>query len=174
MFRRRTHGVHWPLKRVKMAMSEQHFSTTVGSDDPSSLFIMVSSEVITALSGKKRPPVRVTLNGAYTYRSTVSVYGGRYYLPIRREIREACGLAPGMPVEVTLTLDDEPRQIEIPDDLAAAFAGDPGAQDAFDRLSFTHRREYVEWVTSAKREETRTRRVAQTLEMLRKGVKTPG
>jgi hypothetical protein len=143
---------------------EQHFSTTAGSDDPSSLFIMVPSEVITALSGKKRPPVRVTLNGAYTYRSTVSVYGGRYYLPIRREIREVCGLA----------LDEEPRQVEVPDDLAVAFAGDPGAQDAFDRLSFTHRREYVEWVTSAKREETRTRRVAQTLEMLRKSVKTPG
>ena len=59
-------------------MSEQHFSTTVGSDDPSSLFIVVPPEVVAALSEKKRPPVRVTLNGDYTYRSTVSVYGGRY------------------------------------------------------------------------------------------------
>jgi hypothetical protein len=157
-----------------MSVPEQRFTTIVGSDGPSSLFIVVPPEVIAALGEKKRPPVRVTLNGDYTYRSTVSVYGGRYYLPIRREIREVCGLAPGLPVEVTLALDEEPRQVEIPDDLAAAFAGDPGAQDAFDRLSFTHRREYVEWVTSAKREATRTRRVAQTLEMLRKGVKSPG
>jgi hypothetical protein len=74
-------------------MPAQGFSTIVGSDDPSSLFIEVPPEVVTAVSEKKRPPVRVTLNGDYTYRSTVSVYGGRYLLPIRREIREACGLA---------------------------------------------------------------------------------
>ena len=155
-------------------MPEQSFSTTVGSDDPSSLFIVVPREVVAALSEKRRPPVRVTLNGDYTYRSTVSVYSGRYLLPLRREIREACGLAPGMPVEVTLALDEEPRQVEVPDDLAAAFAGDPEARAVFERLSFTHQREYVEWITGAKREATRTRRVAQTLLMLRDGVKTPG
>jgi len=155
-------------------MPEQRFSTTVGSDDPSSLFIVVPPEVVAALGAKKRPPVRVTLNGDYTYRSTVSVYGGRYLLPIRREIREAGGLEPGMPVEVALALDEEPRQVEIPDDLASAFAGVPEARTIFDRLSFTHRREYAEWIAGAKREETRTRRAAQTLEMLRNGVKTPG
>jgi hypothetical protein len=152
---------------------EQGFSTIVGSDGPSSLFIEVPPEVIAALSEKRRPPVRVTLNGGYTYRSTVSVYNGRYYLPLRREIREACGLAPDMPVEVTLALDGEPRTVQVPDDLAAAFAGNSEACAAFDCLSFTHQREYVEWITSAKRKETRTRRVAQTLEMLRIGVKTP-
>jgi len=155
-------------------MPEQRFSTTVGSDHPSSLFIVVPAEVVEALSEKKRPPVRVTLNGDYMYRSTISVYAGRSYLPIRREIREACGLAPGMAVEVTLALDEEPRQVEIPDDLAAAFAGDLEALALFDRLSFTHQREYVEWITGAKREATRARRVTQTLEMLRKDVKTPG
>jgi bacteriocin resistance YdeI/OmpD-like protein/uncharacterized protein DUF1905 len=155
-------------------MTERHFSTTVGSDDPSSLFIVVPPEVVAALSAKKRPPVRVTLNGDYTYRSTVSDYGERYYLPIRRESREACRLAPGMPVEVALALDEEPRTVEVPDDLAAAFAGDPEARVVFDRLSFTRQREYVEWITSAKREATRTRRLAQTLAMLRNGAKTPG
>lgn len=155
-------------------MPEQRFATIVGSEDPSSLFIVVPPEVITALSGKRRPPVRVTLNGDYIYRSTVSVYGGRYLLPLRREIREACGLAPGMPLDVTLALDEEPRQVEVPDDLAAAFAGDPEARAVFERFSFTHQREYVEWITGAKREATRTRRVAQTLLMLRDGLKTPG
>jgi hypothetical protein len=155
-------------------MPEQRFATILGSDDPLSLFIVVPPEVVAALSAKKRPPVRVTLNGDYTYRSTVSVYSGRYYLPIRREIREACGLASGMPVEVRLALDEEPRQVEIPDGLAAAFAGNPEAGAIFDRLSFTHQREYVEWINGAKREATRTWRVAKTLEMLRDGVKTPG
>ncbi len=154
-------------------MPEQRFTALVGSDDPSSLFIVVPPEVVAALSEKKRAPVRVTLNGAYTYRSTVSVFSGRYYLPIRREIRRACGLAPGMPLDVTLALDEEPRTVEVPDDLAATFAGDPEARAVFDRLSFTHQREYVEWINGAKREATRTRRVEQTLKMLRNGVNTP-
>jgi uncharacterized protein YdeI (YjbR/CyaY-like superfamily) len=75
---------------------------------------------------------------------------------------------------VTLTLDEELRIVEVPDDLAAAFAGDSEARAVFERLSFTHQREYVEWIAGAKREATRTRRVAQTLEMLRDGIKTPG
>lgn len=155
-------------------MPEQRFTTLVGSEDPSSLFIVVPPEVVAALSEKKRPPVRVTLNGDYTYRSTIAVYSGRYILPLRREIRKACGLELGSPMEVTLALDEEPRIVEVPGDLAKAFAGDPEANSAFDKLSFTHQREYVEWITGAKREATRTRRVAQTLEMLRNGVKTPG
>jgi hypothetical protein len=121
-----------------MAMPEQRFMTIVGSDDRSLLFIAVPLEMVAALSAKKRPLVCVTLNGDYTYRSTVSVYDERYYLPIHREIREACGLAPGMPVEVTLALDEEQRTVEVPDDLVAAFAGDLEARAVFDRLSFTY------------------------------------
>jgi len=143
-------------------MPERRFSTMVGSNNLSPLFIVVSPEAVTALSEKKRPPVRVTLNGGYTYRPTIAVPGGRYYLPVRSEIREACGLTPDMSVEVTVALDEEPRQVEVPGDLAAAFVGDQEAQDAFDRPSFTRRREYVDWVAGAKRE------------MLRNGAKTPG
>jgi hypothetical protein len=157
-----------------MTMPEQRFVTTVGTDDASSLFIEIPPHVIAALGAKKRPPVRVTLNGDYTYRSTVAVYGGRYYLPVRREIREVVGLAPGMPVDVALALDEEPRTVETPDGLEAALAGDPAARAVFDRLSSTHRREYGEWTTGAIREATRTRRLGRALETLRKGEKTPG
>jgi uncharacterized protein YdeI (YjbR/CyaY-like superfamily) len=79
-----------------------------------------------------------------------------------------------MSVEVMVALDEEQRQVEIRNDLVEAFAGAPEAQDIFACLSFTQQREYVEWITSAKREATRTRRVAQTLEMLHNGVKTLG
>ena len=68
-----------------------------------------------------------------------------------------------------MELDTEPRRVRVPDDLAQALASDPEAQDTFARLSFTHRREYVEWVEEAKRPETRTRRIEQTLERVRAG-----
>jgi uncharacterized protein YdeI (YjbR/CyaY-like superfamily) len=73
--------------------------------------------------------------------------------------------------DVTVAPDHEPRTVEVPGDLAAALAGDAEAAAAFDRLSFTHRREYVTWIEEAKRTETRSRRVAGTLERLRDGAR---
>ena len=63
-------------------------------------------------------------------------------------------------MEVTIELDEEPRTVAVPDDLAAALAAQPGAAAAFERLSYTLRKEYVRQVESAKALETRARRIA--------------
>jgi hypothetical protein len=122
--------------------------------------------------GEARPPVRGTVNGV-PLRSRLSVYGGRTYLGLRTEIRSAAGIDVGDTVDVVLERDDAPREVSVPPALAAALERDPAAREAFDGLAFTHRREYAEWIESAKREETRERRVAKALEMLRGGVKHP-
>jgi uncharacterized protein YdeI (YjbR/CyaY-like superfamily) len=103
----------------------------------------------------------------------VAVYGGRSYLPVRKALREAAGVAAGDAVVIELEADEQPRTVEPPPDLAAALAGDPDARAAFDGLSFTHQREYTEWVAEAKREATRRRRVDQAVEMLRDGRRHP-
>jgi hypothetical protein len=126
---------------------------------------------VPAVFGGKRVPVRGTVNGS-PFTTTIATYGGRYYLGFRREIREAAGVAAGDPVVVELERDDEPRTVELPDDLAAAL--DSETRASFDRLSYTHRKEYVRWVKGAKRDETRRKRVAQAVELLRAGVETPG
>ena len=59
--------------------------------------------------------------------------------------------------------------MEVPADLAAALAADPDAQAAFGALSFTHRKEFARWVEEAKKDETRSQRVTQTVEMVRSG-----
>jgi len=126
---------------------------------------------VEAAFGAKRPPVRGTVNGA-PFRSTVAVYGGRPLLGLNRELREAAGgVGPGDTVTVELERDDEPRTVELPDDLSAAL--DDELRAFFDALSYTHRREYVRWIEEAKREETRGRRVEKALELLREGVRTP-
>jgi uncharacterized protein YdeI (YjbR/CyaY-like superfamily) len=103
----------------------------------------------------------------------VAVYGGRYYLPVKRALREAAGVAAGDAVVVELAADEEPRTVEPPADLAAALAADMRAHAAFAGLSYTHQREYVEWVAEAKRDETRRRRVEQAVAMLRDGRRHP-
>jgi uncharacterized protein YdeI (YjbR/CyaY-like superfamily) len=75
----------------------------------------------------------------------------------------------GDAVTVAIALDDAPREVEVPPALAAALEGDAEAREKFEALAFTHRKELARWVAEAKREETRERRVAQALEMLRAG-----
>ena len=93
----------------------------------------------------------------------------RFLLPLNRVNRAAAGVAAGELVEVVIGRDDEPRVVEVPEDLAAALAEDDTAHEAFAGLSYSHQREYVEWMTEAKRPETRARRVVQAMERLREG-----
>jgi len=121
-----------------------------------------------ALSDEKRPPVTVT-SGDHTYRTRVAVYGGQPMVGMSKANRAAAGIDIGDRFDVSLALDEEPRVVEVPDDLSAALAGDAEAAAAFERLAYTHRREYVIWITDAKKPETRARRVAGTLDKLRSG-----
>ena len=127
-------------------------------------FIEVPLDV-PAIFGRPRPPVWVTING-HTYRSAIALYGSRYYLPVNRSNREAAGVEPGDTITVEITLDTDVRHVSVPDDLRAALDDDPDAAAEFDRLSYTHQREHVVWIEAAGREETRVRRITQTLERL--------
>jgi uncharacterized protein YdeI (YjbR/CyaY-like superfamily) len=84
-------------------------------------------------------------------------------------VREAAGAEAGDTVEVEIALDAAPREVDVPEALAAALARDGAAKEAFDGLAYSHRKEFARWVAEAKREETRDRRVATALEMLREG-----
>jgi hypothetical protein len=143
-----------------------HFETVLATEGPGT-FIEVPLDVPAAF-GRARAPVRGTIDG-YPFRSTVASYGGRYYLPVNRVLQEGAGVAAGDRVTVELELDTAPRTVEVPADLAERLQADPAARDAFEGLSHTHRREYVDWIIGAKREETRQRRLDQTVAMLREG-----
>ncbi|MFC7481934.1 YdeI/OmpD-associated family protein [Luedemannella flava] len=127
--------------------------------------IEVPADVVEALGAGKRPKVTVTI-GSHTYRSTIAAYTGRYFLPLSADNRTAAGVAAGDEVDVTVELDTAPRTVEVPDDFAAALA-EAGLRERFDQLSYTHQREHVDVITSAKAEATRTRRIAKALDILR-------
>jgi hypothetical protein len=112
--------------------------------------------------GKVRAPVTVTLNG-YTYRSTIAPMGGVTCIPLRKSNREAAGLEGGETVSVTLALDDAPREVEPPADLARALKAAPPAWDRWQEMSFTHQREWAEAVEGAKKPETRAKRIGDAV-----------
>jgi len=142
------------------------FRTTVLLGGKTATGLPVPAEVVEALDAGRQPKVHVTIGG-HTYRSTVAVRGGQFLIPLSAENRTAAGVAAGDEVEVELTLDTAPREVEVPADLAEALAADPAARKVFDGLPFTHRKEYVRWIEEAKKPETRANRVAKTLEKLR-------
>jgi len=94
---------------------------------------------------------------------------GEFLLGLNRSVREEAAVEAGDTVEVKLELDTAPREVKLPEALANALAEDSEARAAFDRLAYTHRKEYARWIDDAKRDETRERHVAQALEMLREG-----
>lgn len=115
--------------------------------------------------GAKRVPVKVSVNGA-EYRSTIFRMGGRYMMAVPRAFREAAGVKAGETITVAIERDTEPRVVEPTQDLAEALSENPEANASWDKLSYTHKKEFVAVIEDAKREETRVRRVQKTIEEL--------
>jgi hypothetical protein len=146
------------------------FRTILRLEGKTATGIEVPADVVKAFGKGQRPPVRVTING-HTYRSTVAPYSGAYFLPVAAVERTAAGIAAGEEIEVSLELDEEPRAVVVPPDLAEALAADAGARRFFESLSYSNQRRYVMNIDDAKTAETRQRRVARSVEMLRAGKK---
>ena len=117
--------------------------------------------------GRTNAPVIVAI-GQHSYRSTITNMGGSPWVLFRKSNRAAAGIADdAADIEVTLTLDEAERTVAVPDDLAAALDAISGAGAAWDKLSFTQRREHVEGIEGAKRAETRASRVAKAIEAVK-------
>jgi len=146
----------------------QRFTASVEQSGKTATGIEVPAGVVEALGGGGRPKVVATVNG-YTYRNSVSPMGGRHMLSVSADVREKAGVAAGDTVEVTLELDTAPRELEVPADFAAALDAEPEARRFFDGLSYSNRQWHVLQIEGAKTDETRQRRIAKSLALLRDG-----
>ena len=119
--------------------------------------------------GSKKPKVKAMIEGSL-YRGTLVRMGSEsHMLIILKGIREQIGKDFGDEINVTLEPDTEPRVIEIPTDLLKELKKDKNAKAFFDKLAYTHQKEYVKWIEDAKRDETRQARVVKTIAMLKQG-----
>jgi hypothetical protein len=122
---------------------------------------------------RARVPVRGTING-YPFRSSLSPYGGRHLMPVNKALRAGAGVNAGDMVEVVMERDDEERTVETPPLLKKALAKSKTAQANWDKLSFTYKKEMALAIVGAKQEETRARRLAKVVEILKTGKKWTG
>ena len=132
--------------------------------------IEVPEAVVEKLAAGKRPAVTVSLNG-FNYRSTIAVMGGKFLIPLSAERRNLAHVKGGDKMDITLTLDTEPRELELPDDFTKALNKDKKALKFFESLSYSARQRYVLPIGQAKTEETRQRRIEKALSDLNAGKK---
>ena len=149
-------------------MGRLAFTTELLPRGNASAVVLTDEQAEAIGEGPKRFPVAVTING-YSWRTAVARMGGENLIGLARKIREETGVEIGDVVEVAVELDTAPREVEVPDELAQALARDSAAAAAYEKLAYTHRKEFARWISEAKRPETRERRVEQALEMLRDG-----
>ena len=117
--------------------------------------------------------VKATFDG-HPYRGIIANMGtGCHVLLVRRDIRDAIRKGVGESVLVTIEKDTEERVVELPEDLDLVIKSRKKAKDFFDSLSFTNRKEYAVWIISARKEETRKKRLAQVLPKLLQGKRNP-
>ena len=146
------------------------FRTTIELAGKTATGMQVPPQVVEALGSGKRPAVTVTLNG-YTYRSTVAPMSGAFYLPVSAEVREAAGVKAGDDVDVEVELDTAPREVVVPPDFQAALDAAPDARSAFERLSYSNKRQHTLSIEGAKSAETRQRRIEKSISTLRESKK---
>jgi hypothetical protein len=144
------------------------FRATIEQTGKTATGIRVPDSIVEALGSGRRPAVTVTIKG-YTYRNTVAVMGGEYWVGVSAEHRAGAGVVGGEEVDVEMALDTAPREVDVPPDLAAALDAEPAARATFDALSYSNKSWHVLQVVGAKTDETRLRRIAKSVEMLKEG-----
>ncbi|MFT3854289.1 MAG: YdeI/OmpD-associated family protein [Ilumatobacteraceae bacterium] len=151
-----------------MTVTTRTFRTTLSPAGANNVAIVVPEDVVTSFGRGKRVPVVVTVDGGYQYRSTITSMDGQLLLSFNAQTRAPTGRGAGDEVEVRLDLDDVPRVVDVPPDLAVALGADDIAKAAWDKLSYSHQRAHAESITAAKAAAT-PRRSSSCAADLRRG-----
>jgi uncharacterized protein YdeI (YjbR/CyaY-like superfamily) len=150
---------------VEARVSELRFRAVLkGIDGSSGTFVLIPDSIMKHFGGRTRVPVAVTIEDV-THRTTICNMGMGPMVGIPAAMRNATGKKRGDRLSILMRVDDEPRTVAVPHDFAAAMTA--AERRAYDRLSYTHRKEYVLWIADAKKPETRARRIEKAREKLR-------
>jgi bacteriocin resistance YdeI/OmpD-like protein/uncharacterized protein DUF1905 len=127
--------------------------------------VVVPDDTARSLGSGRRIPVRASFNGV-AYQGSMVSWSGTYCIGVTKAIMGQAGVSVGDSLDVVVELDEVQRDVEIPADLQTVLSKRKDLKVAWDRMSFSHRREYVNAITEAKKPETRQRRIAKTVEAL--------
>ena len=161
------------MQKIDKAMKKYKFKAKIEANDGGGAFVLFPYDTVKEFGTKGTVPVNATFHGVPYSGSLMSCGRPFHMLGILKNIREQTGKGPGDTIEVVVWKDEKVRTVEVPPPFEAWMKKE-GLLPFFEALSYTHRKEYCRWVTEAKKEETRSKRLAKAIAMLKKGRKTPG
>jgi hypothetical protein len=142
-----------------------------GGEGDAWTLLSVPFDVATVFGSRARVPVKGTLNG-FPFRSSLMPNGdGTHIMLVNKAMQAGAGTRAGERVRVVMEPDTAPRTVAVPADLQATLAACPAAATTFEQLAPSHKQQYVDWIESAKKPETRSRRLEKALGMLSEGKK---
>lgn len=148
-------------------MPKIQFTVKLESAGRGGVFFTLPRKESAKFGVRGRVPVTGTLNG-YKFRSSIFPTGdGAHYMAVNREVRDGAGVEVGDRVEVSMEVDTKPRTVELAPDIKKALSKSKPVRARFDKLSYTHRKEYVQWIEAAKRPETRACRIEEVIKRLK-------
>lgn len=130
-------------------------------------------DVLETFGTRGRVPVRGTING-FAYRSSLMPMGGCHMMPVNRALCKGAGARAGDVVDVVMERDGEERNVEPPQELTKELVKSKTAQGRWAELSFTHKKEMANSISGAKQDETKKRRLAKVMSVLKTGAKWTG
>ena|SRR5579872_5128 len=154
-------------------MKKYKFKAKIEEGGGGGAYVLFPFDTEKEFSTKGKVPVNATFNGA-PYKGSLVKYGNpQHMLGVLKGIREQIGKEPGDTIDVEIWKDEETRTVDVPAEFQELMKKE-GLLPFFEGLSYTHRKEYCRWITEAKKEETRTKRLEKAIDMLKNKVKTPG
>ncbi|HZR57205.1 MAG TPA: YdeI/OmpD-associated family protein [Terriglobales bacterium] len=154
-------------------MKKYKFKAQILSAGGGGTYILFPHDTEKEFATKGKVPVKATFDGV-PYTGSLIKYGlPQHTLHVPKAIREEIGKSVADVIDVVVWKDEEERTLEVPAQLQKLMKKE-NLLPFFEKLSYTHRKEYCRWITDAKKEETRLSRLEKAIEMLKKKVKTPG
>jgi len=154
-------------------MKKYAFTAKIVAGDGGRAGVLFPYDTEKEFATKGKVPIKATFNGV-PYTGSLIKYGfPQHTLHLSKAIREQLGKVPGDTIDVVLWKDEEERILEVPAPFEKLMKQE-GLLPFFEKLSYTHRKEYCRWISEAKKEETRSKRLEKAIEMLKQKVKTPG
>ena len=132
-------------------------------------FLILPRSASAKLPTRGMTGVEGTINGR-SFRATLEPDGQKsHWLKVSKKLRESAGVEPGEIVHLEITPASKELEARVPVDLRKALVAAPKAKAVWSDISATARRDWISWVTSAKKQETRARRVESACDMLAGG-----
>jgi hypothetical protein len=151
----------------EVPMTKYKFRAKIEAGDGGGAYVLFPYDTEKEFATKGKVPVKATFNGVPDAGSLFKYGKPQHVLGVSKAVREQTGKNPGDTIEVVVWRDEEVRTLDVPAEFETLMK-EKGLLPFFNKLSYTHRKEYSRWITEAKKEETRLKRLGKAIEMLEK------